>query len=315
MTASNLYSGGVFRVQADNTTEEVFADGNSINNVFNIFEDNQGNVLITTITGIFYSTDGINFQMSTGSFSGIQELLLWDDPTTNRIYTAAMVTGQTAYSDDGGASWTTGSNPGNTVNRVFKVLHGMWSSSWPDGTFHSTDLVNWTNTADWVATEGDEVDYFEANGGLYYASNEHIYHSQDQGATWNTVEDGIDFLLAPVFNPPGMTSYLPTINFVGEGGKLMLSISGSMYMMDDEPISVKEYELDIVSIFPNPTVNSISIISNKEVFLIQILNAQGQLVVESNKTENIDVSMLSMGVYLVRAKTDDSIFIGRFVKQ
>ena len=74
-------------------------------------------------------------------------------------------------------------------------------------------------------------------------------------------------------------------------------------------------------IFPNPTSNSLSIISEKTIKQIEVYNNLGQLVtgnivVLNDENFEINVSKLVTGVYFLKIKTTDGeIGVERFIKE
>ena len=71
------------------------------------------------------------------------------------------------------------------------------------------------------------------------------------------------------------------------------------------PLSTQDFAKTSVSIYPNPAVNSVSINSEVEIAEVEIFTLNGQKVLETTQSSNIDVSSLSQGLYLVTA-TDSS---------
>ena len=73
----------------------------------------------------------------------------------------------------------------------------------------------------------------------------------------------------------------------------------------------------VISIFPNPTTDNITIIIPKNATMY-ILNIQGQIImqqqIQQGKT-NIDVSRLAKGVYILKSSNNESTEVMRFVKE
>lgn len=71
------------------------------------------------------------------------------------------------------------------------------------------------------------------------------------------------------------------------------------------------------SIFPNPTIDKIEIVSKPYLF-IEIINSQGQVIkkihTESTKTI-IDFSKYSSGIYIIKTIEDKGIVMKKFIKQ
>ena len=75
----------------------------------------------------------------------------------------------------------------------------------------------------------------------------------------------------------------------------------------------------IITIYPNPVLNSISLMTNQRFAKgeeIEIVNYCGQTVCKSPVTNSIDVSMLSPGIYTLRIVTKrDHSYYSKFVKE
>lgn len=70
-----------------------------------------------------------------------------------------------------------------------------------------------------------------------------------------------------------------------------------------------------ISIFPNPTSNKISILSNNnEVSLVSIYDINGRTVLEINNTNTVDISNLSNGMYYLKIKTNSGIVNKKIIK-
>ena len=75
---------------------------------------------------------------------------------------------------------------------------------------------------------------------------------------------------------------------------------------------------DYVTIYPNPTQNSLNIKMNNEISIssINIYNSLGQLVlVTTNPSESVDVSNLKTGSYFIKVISDKGISNTHFIKQ
>ena len=72
-----------------------------------------------------------------------------------------------------------------------------------------------------------------------------------------------------------------------------------------------------IYIFPNPSSGNATIIIPEKA-IIEILNIEGQLIKTINtadKQTGIDVSDLSSGVYIIKAKTDRGVAVKKFIKE
>ena len=84
----------------------------------------------------------------------------------------------------------------------------------------------------------------------------------------------------------------------------------------DGTLSVELVDENVVSftLYPNPFVNEINVASNKSIDVITIYNTVGQKVQEARNTNQVDVSSLNKGLYLIEVKADDSIYVGKMLK-
>ncbi len=67
------------------------------------------------------------------------------------------------------------------------------------------------------------------------------------------------------------------------------------------PLSTQDFSKMSVAIYPNPATNSVSISSELDIVSVEIFTLNGQKVLETAKSSNIDVSNLSQGMYLLLA--------------
>jgi len=80
--------------------------------------------------------------------------------------------------------------------------------------------------------------------------------------------------------------------------------------------SVKETTLSEILIYPNPASNKLFIQSNKQLKQIDIYNIQGQLVKsERGNSQEISISDLTNGMYIINLTTDSEKIIQKFIKQ
>jgi len=79
------------------------------------------------------------------------------------------------------------------------------------------------------------------------------------------------------------------------------------FVITSGSLSVKPFENSSVAVYPNPASEVISLKTTQsvEVNSIEIYNLAGQKVITADQSENIQVSQLSAGTYLLKAKTSD----------
>jgi len=74
-------------------------------------------------------------------------------------------------------------------------------------------------------------------------------------------------------------------------------------VISDGTLSDKNFKDSSLLVYPNPTVNTISVAmsGNTDISGIEIYNLTGQNVLKTTQTENVDVSPLSSGTYFLKA--------------
>lgn len=87
-------------------------------------------------------------------------------------------------------------------------------------------------------------------------------------------------------------------------------------LMSDLTLSTDETKTKAaISVYPNPTSDFISILTDDKVNGVQIFDASGKLVVKSNGDKKIDVRNLQKGSYIINIETPDSKISKKFIKK
>jgi len=170
-----------------------------------------------------------------------------------------------------------------------------------------------------------------------YIDELQILASTDCGATWNIVYDKSDPSLATVlydsasvFVPSPTQWRTDTVNLNSYVGNSSVFINfhgitgyGNDLYIDNinisETVGINQITdpINILNIYPNPASNNLSIIVSQK-SVIEISNIQGQLIktiTNAEKQTTIDVSDLSGGVYIIKAKTENGVAVKKFVKE
>lgn len=80
-------------------------------------------------------------------------------------------------------------------------------------------------------------------------------------------------------------------------------------------LSLNDYELQDISIYPNPVQNILNIQLEESIEKVEFYSFLGRIVLESNRSE-INISSLSSGIYLLKVYTENGkVGVKRFVKQ
>lgn len=77
--------------------------------------------------------------------------------------------------------------------------------------------------------------------------------------------------------------------------------------------SVDENSLDVVTVYPNPVQDVLTIAATENVETVKIYSASGKIMIEQNSTA-IDVSVLPAGAYIAHISTASGMSHARFVK-
>ncbi|MFT5640347.1 MAG: chitodextrinase [Cyclobacteriaceae bacterium] len=76
-----------------------------------------------------------------------------------------------------------------------------------------------------------------------------------------------------------------------------------------------EFDLDEISLFPNPTVDFINVNYLPQGSKIEMLNISGQTILEAFDQSRFNVSALKSGIYMLKISTDDESRIIKFIKR
>jgi Leucine-rich repeat (LRR) protein len=79
-------------------------------------------------------------------------------------------------------------------------------------------------------------------------------------------------------------------------------------------ISNKNYFMEAINIFPNPTIDIINIESDNQIESVTIFNHIGSLVQTESKN-TFSVAKLPVGIYTISIKTDKGFSVNKFIKQ
>jgi hypothetical protein len=80
-------------------------------------------------------------------------------------------------------------------------------------------------------------------------------------------------------------------------------------------LGIEEFATVEVSIYPNPTQELLSIDSPLKIDEVKIYSVSGTLILKTFKTEEIDITKFSQGIYLAKISVQNEIISKRFIKE
>ena len=236
------------------------------------------------------------------------------------------------------AGWTTINNDGLTPDTSVGFISDAWvitadlddptsgdsvatSTSWysPAGTSDdwlispSVSLGTFGNKLSFKAKsyDGSFPDGFQV-----FASTHNVIDSFIQQDTLLTVTAQSPywtryFVSLDSFDLTGQTIYLAFRN--NSEDQYLLSID-SIYVGIEHPVNSEELShVPEVRIFPNPASQQLNIVTGETIQKIEILTIGGQLI-QSSKSDVVDVSQLAEGVYLIKIHTPAGFAVRKFQK-
>ncbi len=111
----------------------------------------------------------------------------------------------------------------------------------------------------------------------------------------------------------GQTVYLAFVNNTNDGFKLYLD---DINVRKNDPVGITELADIQVQVYPNPTTGNIKINSSQQIDHFSICSLEGKLMLEKfyNNGDQIDLSSLNAGIYLVNVKISGNLKTIRILK-
>ena len=171
--------------------------------------------------------------------------------------------------------------------------------SCPGNQISSLDLSNNPNLNKLICYNNNLTSLNLKNGinqNLEYANN----------IIWNYGNPNLTFICADASEVQGMLNYCATYNTPNGISTPMID--------SDCSLATSVFEKNEVSIYPNPSTNTLNISGVSNIVNVKIYNILGQMVQE-NASATIDVSGLKAGNYFIKIETNDGVVSKRFVKE
>ena len=166
--------------------------------------------------------------------------------------------------------------------------------------------------ANWIAQSSGTTNSLRSvmapNSSTVYVvgGNGTILKTINGGTIWTTQTSGISNWLNSVCFTNTNTGYA-----CSDAGSILKTTNGGVFVAENDLLDGH------LNVFPNPASDYLIIETTEKTF-IEILNIEGQLLkrLEANGNKiNVDISMFSSGVYIIKATTDKGITTKRFLKE
>lgn len=254
---------------------------------------------ISSSTGIVdetYGSDGISFPTELVNLFQFIEMDSNDQITTlGRQSTFSSPTANMVYAKF--------DNTGNIISSETKIFNvfgtGTAAAIQPDGK---------------MVFAGDYIDAVEGNGANCYFRRYNADGTTDttfgtnglHTVSFSSGNENINKLKLGPDNKIYFAGHSRGVDFNWRMGRLNPS----------QALDIEEYEVEKMTIYPNPASNLLSI-SGIQIKTCRIIDLQGRIIIDDNdKNDNLDISSLSTGTYILEvSNNDDKKFIQKFVKK
>jgi Secretion system C-terminal sorting domain len=126
--------------------------------------------------------------------------------------------------------------------------------------------------------------------------------------------NGIENMYLEITNCPSLNSICCDVN---EKNYLDVIVPEQITVYTDcAALGNSSSQYESIELYPNPVVDYLYLnFGNDKIDNVFIYNLLGQLVLESNTSNTIDVSNLKTGTYLIKIQSEDQIVTEKFIKQ
>ena len=90
--------------------------------------------------------------------------------------------------------------------------------------------------------------------------------------------------------------------------------NGSPNAVNNSELSVENISSGLIKVYPNPVKNTLYIAGGSDVYNIEVYSLLGQLVMKVSNTNEINVSLFTEGVYLIKISAGNATTTKRFIK-
>ena len=90
--------------------------------------------------------------------------------------------------------------------------------------------------------------------------------------------------------------------------------NGSPNAANSEGLSIEYFDSNSIALYPNPVKDRLYISGNSDSYDIEVYSLLGQRVMTVSNIDEIDVTLLNEGVYLIRISNETTMTVKRIVK-
>jgi hypothetical protein len=263
------------------------AGGTKDDYAYSVAIDATGN---TYLAGVFVSST-INFGTTTLTNIGSDDVFL------------------AKYDVNGNVLWAKSAG-GTSYDYAYSVAVDTSGNSYLAGYFESPAITFDTIILTNVGSDDIFLTKYDTSGNVLWAKS--------SGGTGNDKANSVvvdafgSIYLGGYFGSPSINFYTTTLTNAGNADIFLAKING------DTIGGINELSDPLnISLFPNPSTDEITIII-PEKSIIEISNIEGQIIKiikRAEKQTTINVSNLSGGVYIIKAKTEKGVAVKKFIKE
>lgn len=309
--AGVLDNGGSVYLSTDNGTN--WLASNPIINSVNAFAINGNNIYAcagqSTGGGSVYltSNNGVSWSSLTAFTNGVVTATVI---LGNNLLAGSMGPGNIGIylSSNNGLTWSLGGL--NNLGIRTMTLCGNTIFAGSSNIYTSSDSgITWSVSSNGFTANG--VRSFLAYGNIIFAggNNQGVFFSTNFGANWENVTTGL----------PATTIYSLMIS---NGWIYAGTYNAGVWKRPLAEIlsSVEEQNHLEISLYPNPAREKV-IIESESISInsiVKVFNMNTQLLIEKplqRKTTEVDISMLSSGIYIVKVQNEQTIKVWKFIKE
>ncbi len=203
--------------------------------------------------------------------------------------------------------------------------------------------VEWSEKLVLPGKQLKDITFMTDSIGIAVGSNGLIFKTIDQGETWDTVStnaqvtfNSIDFTINGVAYIAGEDGIIlksddygntwAPVNFINTSNLIYIRVfeNNIVYVNDADgnlytnysPQGISELGLDKSEVYPNPASDRISVTVPPEIinYVIRVTNIQGKVILNSKENE-INISILEPGMYILTIESEKGVLKNKFLKQ